>query len=444
MTKQQSNFQRYKRICLLASPLIAAMISQNLLNLVDTYMIATIGTEALAAVAAGGIISWLAGSLIMSLSTGVQQLAARRHGEGNHDASAFPLNSGLITAAAIGIPAGLLCSYYATEIISLMTNDKKVIELGASYLEITFLAVPFNGMNFCFRGYWSGINKQKIYMTTLFIMHGINIFLNYCLIFGKFGFPELGVSGAALATMFSVAFGTVLYFILAFSSLRKNGFARAFPKSVFTSLIKLSIPNAIQSFLYALSYCTLYKIIAELGTKELAVSGLIINFALVCYLPGMALGLVATSLVGQALGKEDPVDADLWARQTAKVASCFLGILSIPFIFFPDQLLSAFILERETIETGVTALSILGLSLAIEGFALVMQHALLGAGDSRRVMLISTQTQWLFYLPLAWFMGSYMDWRLNGIWAANIFAQILLSVVFSRLWFKGDWKKIKI
>ena len=438
------NKARYKKILLLAGPLVGAMVSQNLLNLVDSYMIGKIGTNALAAVAAGGIISWLAGSAVMSLSTGVQQLSARRFGEENHHETAFPLNAGLLTAVFIGLPAGLICSAHATEIISVMTDDPEVVELGASYLSITFLAVPFNGMNFCFRGYWSGINRQKVYMMTLFFMHSLNIFLNYALIFGKFGLPELGVTGAALATLISIATGNLIYFSMAFLQLRQNGFAQKFPKKVMDSLIKLSIPNAIQSVLYALSYSTLYKIIALLGTAELAASGLIINFALVCYLPGMAMGLVATSLVGQSLGKDDPEDADLWARQTAKLASTILGILSLPFIFLPEQLLSAFIQEPETVKTGITALQILGVSLLVEGVALVMQYALLGAGDSKRVMYISTGAQWLFYLPLAWLMAQTLDWRLNGIWTANLLNQVLLAVVFYKMWINGHWKKIKI
>jgi multidrug resistance protein, MATE family len=444
MTDVKTNSQRYKRILLLAGPLIGAMVSQNLLNLVDTFMIGKIGTAALAAVAAGGIINWLAGSTIMSLSTGVQQLAARRFGEENHRATAYPLNAGLITAVILGIPIGLICSYNAEHIMALITGDKEVIQLGAAYLSVTFLAVPFNGINFCFRGYWSGVNKQKTYMLTLFFIHTLNIILNYCLIFGEWGFPQLGVTGAALATMISISCGSLIYFAMAFVSLREHGFAQKFPTAVLKSLLKLSVPNAIQAFLYALSYSTLYKIIAVLGTKELAVSGVIINFALVCYLPGMALGLVATSLVGQALGKNDPEDADLWARQTAKMAALILGVLSLPFIFFPGQLLAAFIVEKDTIRVGVTALSILGLSLSLEGFALVMQYSLLGAGESRRVMYISTGAQWLVYLPIAWFMGYFLNWRLNGIWAANILTQILLVSIFSLLWLKGHWKKVKI
>ena len=436
--------QRYKHILLLAGPLIAAMVSQNLLNLVDSYMIAKIGTAALAAVAAGGMITWLASSINMSLSTAVQQLTARRFGENQHTILAYSLNSGLLVTVILGIPIGLVCSHYSTEIISLITSDQEVIELGTEYLRITFLAAPFYGFNNCFRGYWSAINKQKIYMLTLIVMHVINVLLNYCLIFGKWGLPELGVSGAALATMTSTLVGSIIYFSMAFLNLRQHGFAQIFPRSVLTSLIKLSIPNALQTFLYALSYCALYKIIALIGTAELAVSGLIINFALICYLPGEALGLVATSLVGQSLGKNDPQDADLWARQTAKLSVLILGALSTPFIFFPDHLLSAFIMERETVEVGITALSILGLSMSIEGVALVMQNALLGAGDSHRVMYISIGTHWLFYLPASWLMGIYFQWNLNGIWLANIFTQILLAAVFSNLWFAGNWKKIKI
>jgi len=433
---------RHKKVLLLAAPLIGAMLSQNLLNLVDSFMIGKISKQALAAVAAGGVITWLASSIVISLSTGVQQLSSRRLGEGKISETALPLNAGLITALAVGIPMSLVLSSYTEEIMRFISKDEEVVTLGSDYLFITFLGIPFNGLNFCFRGFWNGINRQKVYMYTLFIIHSINIVLNYLLIFGKFGFPELGVTGAALATMLSLASGTLIYSFISFKSLRGHGFFSKVPSTVFKSLCKLSIANAIQSFLYALSYNIIYKIIAALGTDELAAAGIIINFALVCYLPGMAFGLVATSLVGQSIGEKNFDAARDWAKDISKISVFILGIASLPLILIPQTLLEIFIREPETVQVAVTAVRILGISIFIEAQALTMMHSLLGAGDSKKVMYISILMQWGVYIPLGWLLGIYSSLGLNGVWTANLVTQALMAIVYTALWKKGSWEKI--
>lgn len=420
------------------------MLSQNLLNLVDSFMIGKIGKEALAAVAAGGVITWLSASIVISLSTGVQQLSSRRFGEGKLKETAHPLNGGLITALFIGVPMGLTLCNFTDEIMQLISSDQEVIQLGSDYLYISFLSIPFTGLNFCFRGFWNGINKQKIYMYTLFIIHSINISLNYILIFGKFGFPELGVTGAALATMISLASGTIIYTIIALVTIRPMGFLKSVPRQVFKNLLKLSTSNAIQSFLYALSYNVIYKIIAQLGTNELAAAGIVINFALVFYLPGLAFGLVATSLIGQEIGRKDFDAANNWTKDVAKLSVIILGIASVPLILFPETLLSTFIQEKEAIDVAINAVRILGISIFIEAQALVFMHALLGAGDSKKVMYISTLVLWAVYIPMGWILGIYFNMGLNGIWIANLIVQILLALIYTSLWKTGQWKKISI
>lgn len=420
------------------------MLSQNLLNLADSFMIGQVGKHALAAVAAGGVVTWLASSIVTSLSTGVQQMSARRHGEGKVAETAYPLNAGLIAAMAIGIPMALFLSIFSEEIMSLISSDRRVIILGSDYLFITLLGIPFMGLNFCFRGFWNGINRQKVYMYTLFVTHTINVILNYLLIFGNYGFPELGVTGAALATITSLAFETLIYTIISFKSLRPMGFFHRTRKSVFNSLAQLSIANAIQSFLYALSYNIIYKIIAYIGTDELAAAGIIINLALVYYLPGLAFGLVATSLVGQSLGKKDFKEANCWAYDIARLSSLVLGIASLPMIFFPDTLLGFFIREQETVATGIMAVRILGASIFIEAYALTMMHASIGAGDSKRVMYNSIFIQWAIYIPLSLFLGITAKYGLNGIWVANLITQLITVGLYTHLWKKGEWKKIRI
>ena len=210
------------------------------------------------------------------------------------------------------------------------------------------------------------------------------------------------------------------------------------------SLLKLSSSNAAQAFLFALSYNVLYAIIAAIGTKEMAVTGVIFNFALLYYLPGIAFGLVTTSLVGQSLGRCNNEDAEQWTSEIASLATKSLGILSLPILITPALLLGIYISDTETVELGINAMRLLGVSLFIEAYSLIKMHALLGAGDSHRVFYISTIMQWLVYIPLGWLLATYMELGLSGIWTSNLLVQIILAYTYTKMWRRGNWKKINI
>src|SRR5210317_136941 len=210
------NRERRKMIWGISLPIMGGMMSQNVLNLVDIGMVGRLGDSALAATGIGSFTNYLAISFIIGLSAGVQALAARRLGEGRDSETAMPLNGGLLLALMIGLPLCIILILATPYAYNFLTSDAEVRELGIPYLQVRIASMIAVGMNFSFRGYWSAIHLTGIYLKTLLIMHAINIFLNWVLIFGNLGAPELGVFGAGLATTISLYIGTALYFFFAF------------------------------------------------------------------------------------------------------------------------------------------------------------------------------------------------------------------------------------
>ena len=180
---------RFNRILGLALPIIGAMISQNVLNLVDTAMVGTLGNAALAAVGLGGFALFMFQALILGISTGVQATSARRKGEGRFDRMAVPLNAALLVVLLAAPIITAFWHFLTPYIYPYLIGDPDVIEQGVPYLQVRTLAIVFVGMNYSFRGYWNAVDHARVYMSTLVVMHGLNIFLNYVLIFGHFGAP---------------------------------------------------------------------------------------------------------------------------------------------------------------------------------------------------------------------------------------------------------------
>jgi len=436
---------RFNRIAALALPIIGGMLSQNVLNLVDTAMVGVLGPTALAAVGIGSFANYMAIAAIIGLSSSVQAMASRRKGEGREDEMAIPLNGGLFLALVVGIPLSIVLISAAPSLFPLINGDPAVIEEGVPYFEARLLGMVAVGMNFSFRGYFTGVSMAGLYLKTLLIMHLANVVLNYGLIFGNFGLPEMGAAGAGLGTSLSLYLGTAIYIFFALKHARSRGFLTRIPSGeTMATMLRLALPNAVQQFLFATGFTAFFWIVGQVGTDELAASHVIITLILVAILPGMGLGLAALTLVGESLGRREPEEAARWGWDVTKVAMLALGLIGLPAIVAPDIVLAGFIHEPRVIDIARLPLQLAGASMLFEALGLVLLNALLGAGAARSVMMVSVGTQWLIGLPLAWFLGPYLGLGLLWVWLANAGYRILQAGIFATLWQKGAWAKIKL
>ncbi len=429
----------------LALPIIGGMVSQNVLNLVDTAMVGMLGNAALAAVGLGGFAMFMCMALILGISTGVQSTAARRKGEGRHDETAIVLNGALLLVLLVAPLLSAFLYQSAPVFFPWLNSDPEVIRQGVPYLQMRLLAIVFVGVNFAFRGYWNAVDLSRLYMTTLIVMHASNIFLNYVLIFGKLGAPVLGVKGAGLASALSTVIGAGMYMVLGMRHARAGGFLKKLPgTAVLRSLVRLSLPSSIQQLAFAAGFVATYWIVGQVGTRELAAASVLINVTLVAILPGLGMGLAAATLVGQALGRGDPGDASNWGWDVAKVAAVGLTMLGVPMWLVPDLILGGFIHDPLTLQVARWPMRLVGLTMIIEALGMVLMHALLGAGDVRRVMVVAITAQWLMFLPLAYLVGPVLGLGLIGIWVMQGVYRSVQAFFFYRLWKGGSWAAIRL
>ena len=224
MTQYWPTGERFQQIMTLALPIMAGMLSQSILNVVDTWMVSNLGSDALAAVGMASNTNYLASAAVIGLGAGVQAMVARRRGENNIAQMALPLNTGLAIAVVLSLPLFLIFYFGAEPIMRFLIDDPNVAPIAADYFGIRIIGLFALGMNFSFRGYWNGVNRSTVYMRTLIIMHIANVVLSYGFIFGAFGFPELGVVGAGLGTTLALYLASILYGIQCWLFARDNGF----------------------------------------------------------------------------------------------------------------------------------------------------------------------------------------------------------------------------
>ena len=424
---------------------MGGMVSQNIMNLVDTAMVGSLGDDALAAVGLAGFTAFTCAALLIGISTGVQATSARWLGAGRTKEIAVPLNGGLLLVLLLGVPMAVSLFFFAPHFFPLLSQDANVATQGTVYLQARLVGLIAMGTNFVFRGYWNAVNLSAIYMRTVIIMNVINIFLNWVLIFGNLGAPELGILGAGIGTTAALSIGSITYFMTAYRRSRAAGFLVGWPDwAMLWTLIRLSVPAGIQHVFFALGMTFFFWILGSIGTAELAAGHVLSNLLLLWMLLSNGFGLAAASLVGQALGAGDAEDAHAWAWQVVRIAMVCVGLLALPAVLVPDLFLGLFLRDPATLGLARLPLQITAITMALEVIGMVLMNAHYGAGHSRRVMVISLAMQWCFFLPIAFLMGLVFGLGLLAIWSVNIAYRLIQSGVFVWSWQSGSWAKVRM
>lgn len=440
---------RFREIWTLALPILGAMLSQVLLNLVDLAMVGHLGATALAAVGAASFLHFTAFSAITGLSSAVQAMAARRFGEGRHDETAVSLNGGLLLSVAIGLPLSLILITAVPWLFATLYADPAIGAEGTAYLQFRLAGIVAVGINFSFRGYWSAVRRARLYLYVLGGMSALNILLDGLLIFGTFGLPALGTRGAGLANLVSAFAGASAYLWLAWREARPAGFLRQMPSTAqLRDLLRIGLPSCAQNLLFAGGFSVLLWIIGHIGTAELAVTNVLINITLAAVLPGMAFGLAAAALTGSALGRGDAEDAFRWAWDVFRATWWVFALLALPMVFATDAVLRLFFNDPGTaahlIEIGRLPLRLIGCGVTLDGLGFILMNALLGVGASLMVARVAVGLQWGLFLPAAYVAAVPLACGLPVVWMLMTSYRAAQTGIFAWLWINRRWTASRV
>jgi putative MATE family efflux protein len=296
-----------------------------------------------------------------------------------------------------------------------------------------------------FRGWWNGVQNPMDYLRCLLMMHAINVVLNYGLIFGKLGMPELGSLGAGVGTTIALFFGAAWYLFLMRRSLRADRARLTLPgRAALETMLRLSIPSSIQLVFFALGFEVLLWIVGTIGTAELAAANVLIVVTLIGMRIGLSLGLASAALVGHAMGCGDFRSARQWGWDTVMVGAFAMAVLGAPLLLAPDAVIGLFLHEPAVIELARRPMMLVGLGFVFDAVGIVLINALLGAGASRQVMTVTTALQWLLFLPLAWLVGQHYSHGLTGIWLCFAGYRLFQAVILAALWDGARWQTIRV
>ncbi len=414
----------YKKILKIALPAIAGLSTQMVVSLVDTAMVGRLpeATYALAAMGLGVLATWALISFFSSLSTGTHVLVARKFGEEDYKGCGGVLNNSIYLSFVIGGLVAAIAVFFAYDIAHFFAADPIVGGYAGDYIFYRFIGIPFFLISVSYRGFYFGINKTKIFMFAGIITNLLNIIFNYMFIYGELGMPRMGIAGSAIGSTLATLFDSFFYFIILVQPSYRNKF-RNFSNlrvnfDIIKRIYKISVPVAFQNVFILVGFLSFVAITGIIGTEQQAATQTIISTLFISLLPGFGFGIAAQTLVGNNLGSGKLKMAKLYGYETAKIATYYALFLGIIFILLPKAMLSIITTDNTILEIAKPALRVAGFAQIFYATGVVLGNGLQAAGKTLFVMLSEVITNLFVFVPLAYFLGVYLNLGLTWAWAA--------------------------
>ena len=461
----------FRRVLTLAFPIILGNLSRVLMNVVDVAMVGRLGAKSLAAVGLGAVLIWTILSIGVAFRTGVQTVTARRYGQKRFSDCGLALNSGLALASIVGVIFSMMGYKMAGVAIRFLIDDPDVIPLAIVYTQWSFVGAACITIGYAFQGFYNGVERTRIHMEVTIVSNLLNIYLDAGLIFGNarltemlasspvgdisflsvlwspFDFPALGVEGAAIATLCAAVWMIIHYTLRGFTQEFRTNYGTykgGFNRETLKKEVEVAAPQGFQEVGVTIVYVLFFKIIGMIGTVEVAATEVVFTLAMASFLPAIGFGVACATLVGKALGEEDPERAAVSMLESVRWSVIFMGTMGILFLLFPRPILLIFTNDGEVIEMALVALRILGVVQFFDAVGMTLWFALSGAGNTLFPAIIDLSLSWGIFLPGSYLLGIVFGYGLIGPWLAFAIYLFLYAICITWKTLKGDWKEIEI
>jgi putative MATE family efflux protein len=436
-----------RAILLLAVPMILEMSMESLFVLVDIFWVSRLGADAVAAVGLTEAMLTIIYTVAMGLSIGATATIARRIGEKDPERAARSAVQVIALGAVLALGIGIGGALAAPRLLELMGASAEVIERGGSYTAVMLGGNVTVLLLFLGNAIFRGAGDAAIAMRVLWLANGLNIILGPCFIFGLGPFPELGVTGAAVAT--NIGRGTGVIYLLhrlwrggAHIRVERRHLRLEFETML--SVFRLSATGMFQMLIGMTSWLALIRILSGFGSAALAGYTIAIRIVIFALLPSWGLSNAAATLVGQNLGAGKPDRAEQAVWRAGFYNLVFLGVIGTGFVLFAERIISAFTHDPQVVPFGVACLRTVSLGFLFYAYGMVMGQAFNGAGAVWTPTFINLFCFWLWQLPLAYALAHTFKHGPRGVFAAITIAWSTYAVVSALLFKRGRWKLKKV
>lgn len=443
----------YRAIVYLAGPLVLSATGYMMMQFVDSLFLAWHSEAAVAASVPASMTNFLAMSLFMGVTGYVSTFVAQYTGAKRPERVSAAVWQGLYFAVLSGLGIAMLAPF-ADPLFAWMGHAPEIRALEAEYFRVVCLGAPVALACNALGGFFTGRGDTRTFMLVQLSAVLLNAFLDYALIFGAWGFPALGMAGAAWATVAAQGFIVLALGALFLAPAHRKEFAtwtsRGFDRALFARLVRFGIPNGARIGVEIFAWSMFLTFVGRVGGSELAATGIAWRINGIAFFPLIGLSTAIATLVGHAQGAGEPQRAVNVTRRGLIVAEAWMLASALLFVCCPEWLYGHFH-DPRTVSAeqfapiqalGVTILRYVALYCVLDGVTIVMLGALQGAGDTRWTMIAGTAMNAAFYLALL-----ILDAQGAGViayWIAATAFVMLQALVWLARFVGGKWKAMRV
>lgn len=437
----------YKQIWTIACPILISLLMEQMIGMTDTAFLGRVGEVELGASAIAGVYYLAIFMMAFGFSIGAQILIARRNGEGDYKAIGPVFYQGIYFLLGIAVILFTLSKVFSPHILKNIISSPHVYEAAYSYINWRIYGFFFSFVVVMFRAFFVGTTQTKTLTLNSIVMVLSNVVFNYVLIFGKFGFPQLGIAGAAIGSSLSELVSIVFFIIYTWRRIDCRKYALnvlpRFNARTLRRILNVSLWTMIQNFVSLSTWFMFFLFVEHLGERSLAVANIIRNVSGIPFMVEMAFATTCGSLVSNLIGAGEQRFVRGTIAQHVRIGYAFVVPLLVFFSLFPQLILSIYTDMPELKAASVSSLWVLCSAYLVLVPANVYFQAVSGTGNTRTALALEMAVLAIYVAYIAFFilhlrMDIAFAWTSETVYGIFIF---LFCYLYMK---KGNWQAKKI
>ena len=435
-----------KEIWRIAVPIMIGNLAQTLITFTDTAFLGHLDTIALSASMMAGMFYFVFTTMAMGLAIGIQIIIARRFGAQEYNKIGSIFQHGAASILIFGLLLFLIMRLFAGLLLDFIIESDNIYAGAMEYINVRQYGIVFVCLNYLFRSLYTGLSSTKVITFSTIIMATVNIILDYCLIFGKYGFPEMGIAGAALASLIAEVTATTFFFVYTYIKLGKREYElfkpHGFDKSLITNIFKIATPTMFQKLFSFSAWFIFFIMVEKMGEQAIGISSIARSVYMILFIP--VFGFLATSntLTSRIIGAGHA--DDVMKTLVKIVVNCIICCIPLILvcIFFPTTVMSIYTDDMELAAAATPSIFVICGAIIFQAVGAVTFEAVSGTGKTNAALWLEFGIL-VVYIAYIWVITG-LTTKVEWVWTCEyIYAGLigLVSVIYIKF---ANWKKLKI
>lgn len=432
-----------KEIWSIALPIMLGNMAQTIINFTDTAFLGHLGVIALGASMLAGLFYFVFTTIATGFAIGIQIIIARRYGEGNYGRIGIIFEHGSLFVLILGSILFSILYFFSDQLLYLLIDSQNIYDASIEYIKYRRYGIIFVCFNFLYRALYIGISNTKVITYSTIIMAVVNILLDYCLIFGNFGFPEMGISGAALASFCAEVSAFVFFTVYSYITLTKKDYGmfkiHKLESELMGRILRVATPTMIQKLFSFSVWFIFFILIEKMGETATGISSIVRSVYMILITPCFAFATTTNTVVSRIIGEGH---SDQVFNTILKILkNCLLCTIPIIVLvaIFPMQIVRIYTDDINLAQLVIPSIYVICAGTIFQGIGNAYFEAVSGTGNTTAALYLEAVIL-VIYIAFIWAM-THLTTHVHWVWTAEILYGALLGI-FCYIYMKfAKWDK---